>query len=167
LPERVYELAGFVSDPKASFGRGILSAGGPAEEPVLYGPWTHLPEGWYKIAFYLRLDVGGGAEGENREPGQRREWTDVGVRPVWNLPLAILDVCTEAGQHVCARHLVRGRDFALRPAYQPFLLYFYSEGERDFEFRVHSTGASLCWWILIARGGRCGDLVVKVRIRWP
>ena len=142
LPKGLYEVAGLVPDPKASFGTAIFSPLGPAEEPVLYGPCTHLAEGWYKMAFYLSLDVHGGAEGENREPGQRREWSDVGVRPLWNLPLAILDVCTGAGRRVHARHVVRGRDFALGPAYHPFLLYFYSEGERDFEFRVHSTGAS-------------------------
>jgi glycosyltransferase involved in cell wall biosynthesis len=142
LPGRVYEVAGLVSDPKASFGRAIFSPVGPAEEPVLYGPWTHLPEGWYKIAFYLRLGGDGGPEGEYGEEGLHRESGDVGPGRVWSLPLAILDVCTEAGQRAHARYVVRGRDFALGPAYHPFLLYFYSEGERDFEFRVHSTGAS-------------------------
>lgn len=141
LPERVYEVAGLVSDPKASFGRAILSPEGPAEEPALYGPWTHLPEGWYKMAFYLRLGDAAGLEREYRDAGQRREFGSIGARRVWNLPLAVLDVCTGAGRRVHARHVVRGRDFALGPAYQPFVLYFYSGGEQNFEFRVHSTGA--------------------------
>jgi hypothetical protein len=142
LPESVYEVAGLVSDPQASSGKAILSPEGPAEDPVLYGPWTHLPEGWYKISFYLRLGGDGGPEGEYGEEALRRESGDVGARRTWSLPLAVLDACTGAGQRVHGRHVVRGRDFALGPAYQPFLMYFYSEDERDFEFRVHSTGAS-------------------------
>ncbi len=142
LPSYVYERIGLIDDTEASFGKAISCPENMADTPAMYGPWTHLPEGWYRMAFYLKLDGAAGLEDENHDEGRCRGFAGIGARQLSSLRFAILEIRTRAGRRVHARRVVHGRDFALGPAYQPFVLYFYSEGEQDFEFRVQSTGAS-------------------------
>jgi hypothetical protein len=142
LPSYVYERVGLIDDTEALLGKAISCPENMADTPAMCGPWTHLPEGWYRMTFYLKLDSAAGLEEEDHDGGRRRGFAGIGARQLSSLQFAIIEICTSAGRRVHARRVVHGRDFALGPAYQPFVLYFYSEGARDFEFRVHSTGAS-------------------------
>jgi hypothetical protein len=141
MPGRVYEVAGLVSDPKASCGKALFSPVDGPREHVLYGPFIHLPAAEYKMQFYLRLAVG------NRlvrwiVSRLGAQLTKIDARAARrNEPVAVVDVCCGSDGQVRASRVLRVWDFRPWASYQGFELTFHSNGENLFQFRVFATGS--------------------------
>jgi len=111
------ELPGFgdkVSDPDSPTGGArVARAGSTLGGALVYGPYTELPAGTYRVRYALKV----GALTEAR--------------------VATIDVCTDIGRTIIARRDVSGREFSKAGAYQWFELEFTIDRPTpNLEFRV-------------------------------
>jgi SAM-dependent methyltransferase len=129
-----------VPDPEASRGVALYSAAKDSPGYLLFGPYVPLPKGEYEVTFRFKRYL---ASPEQARPSSRPRAVIDSLRRLakpHGRQVATIDVCSGADCKIHARRAIYESDTPDSCSYQPFSLYFSSEGEEHFQFRVYSVG---------------------------
>ena len=110
--------------PKTSSSQGFL----------VYGPYRTYPAGKFETDFKIKYS---NDESTLVYQGERKNRKEV--------PIAVIDISTEAGKTILARRVIREQDFEKINTYQTFQLSYFLKSPQSLEFRVFTNGQVDLW----------------------